>query len=229
MDVIIVLTALAAFWVYPAVCFQCIAKKAGIGYGWLAWIPIANLYLICRLAQMPVWWMALCLIPYLGAIFLLVLLCQIPKRLGITGPQRFLIIVPAVNFFYLGWLAFRAEASSGTATNSQEGILKTVGIVAVCFLVFAGLVGAVRLQAGGKAREKAISYECAHNLRAIQNAKDMWAIEFNAKNGAVMPSNIMGQYLKEVPVCKAGGVYSYNPVGVEPTCSVHTKPAEGQP
>lgn len=65
--------------------------------------------LVCRIGGQSGWWVLLCLIPYLGAIVALLLMLQLPKALGLTSAQRFLIVVPLVNFIYLGYLAFRNE------------------------------------------------------------------------------------------------------------------------
>jgi hypothetical protein len=104
-----------ALVLYPGFCFFRIARKSNTEPAWLAWIPIANLYLICKLGNMPWWWMLLCFIPFAGPIIALVLLSQVPKCLGVTDASRFLIIIPFVNFFYIGHLAFRTEPGAATA------------------------------------------------------------------------------------------------------------------
>jgi len=48
-----------AAYVWFALCLHIIAKKADTRHPWLAWIPIANLYLMCRVAGKPVWWIAI--------------------------------------------------------------------------------------------------------------------------------------------------------------------------
>ena len=96
-------------WIYPAICFQRIAQKSNTEPSWLVWVPIASLYLLCKLARTSGWWMLLCIISYIGAIFTLILLSRVPKCLGVNDGSRFLIIVPVVNFIYLGYLAFRQE------------------------------------------------------------------------------------------------------------------------
>ena len=110
-EIILWITVPVLFYIYPAICFQRIARKSQTEPSWLAWIPLANLYLICRLARTPWWWILLCFIPLVGAFFCLMMLSRVPRVLGVTGLERFFIIVPLVNFVYLGYLAFRQETT----------------------------------------------------------------------------------------------------------------------
>lgn len=113
--VLTILTAAGLLWVYPAVCISRIAAKVGTTGRWMAWIPILNMVLVCRIGGLSGWWVLLCLIPYVGVIVALLLMLQLPKALGVTTAARFLIVVPLVNFVYLGYLAFREDPTqSGT-------------------------------------------------------------------------------------------------------------------
>jgi hypothetical protein len=63
---------------------------------------------------------------------------------------------------------------------------------------------------------------CINNLRQIDAAKNQWALE-NSKTTADVPSlNDITPYLKDgiFPACPAGGLYSINACGEQPTCSV---------
>jgi hypothetical protein len=108
-DILGTLVVLTIFWIYPSLCIWLIAQKTKAEFRWMAWIPILNLYLVCRIGGQSGWWVLLCLIPYVGGIVAMLLLLQLPKALGITNATRFLVVVPLVNFIYLGYLAFRAE------------------------------------------------------------------------------------------------------------------------
>jgi hypothetical protein len=101
-------------WVYPGFCLWAIAEKVDATHRWMAWIPILNLTLVCRIGEISQLWVLLFLIfsyfhSLLGLGVVLFLLLQIPKALGIMDPSRFLIIIPILNLVYLGWLAFRKE------------------------------------------------------------------------------------------------------------------------
>jgi len=107
----VILIVLGLAYIWTAVCLQRIAQKAQAERSWLAWVPVGNLFLMCRLASTSPWWVLLCLIPYVGFLFSIILACRVPRALGITGGSRFLMIVPLVNLLYLGYLAFRQEPS----------------------------------------------------------------------------------------------------------------------
>jgi hypothetical protein len=109
MSGLMICLILVVIWVYTSFCFQRIAQKSKTDMDWLAWVPIANTYLMCKMTRTSGWWVLLICVPYIGMIFLLILLSRVPKCLGIKGASRFLILVPFFNFIYLGYLAFRKE------------------------------------------------------------------------------------------------------------------------
>jgi hypothetical protein len=113
---LVVILILGLVWIYPALCFWLIARKVGVEYGWMAWIPVLQLYLLCRLSGKSGLWVLLCLIPFVGFIFILVLLWKLPAALGVKSGARFLIIVPFINLIYLGYLAFRTEPRAASAS-----------------------------------------------------------------------------------------------------------------
>lgn len=98
-------------WIYIAICIYIIATKVGAVNRWMAWVPILNLVLVCRIGGESPWWVLLCLIPYVGAVVAMLLMLQLPRVLGEKGAMRFLIVIPLVNLFYLGYLAFRQETT----------------------------------------------------------------------------------------------------------------------
>jgi hypothetical protein len=100
---------LGIFWAYPCLCIWRIARKTNTADSWMAWIPLLNLYLVCRIGGESGAWVLACLIPYVGIIVALLLLVQLPKALGVKGGEKYLVVVPLVNYIYLGYLAFRRE------------------------------------------------------------------------------------------------------------------------
>jgi len=93
-------------YIYAAICLQKIAEKTNTPNGWLAWIPIANIYLMCMIAGKAWWWLLLCLIPYVNIIFIIILWWKIAEARGKPGWWGLLLIVPIVNFVIMGMLAF---------------------------------------------------------------------------------------------------------------------------
>lgn len=74
-----------------------------------------------------------------------------------------------------------------------------------------------------RTRKVAFARTCSNNLRIIEAAKQVWGVE-NGKKPTDVPteSDLVGPnlYLKQMPVCPAGGVYSINSIGEYPTCSI---------
>jgi len=94
------------FYVYFALCLQMIAKKTGTPNGWLAWIPIANVFLMIMVAAKPLWWFILCLIPLVNIVIAIILWMKISERRGKPSWLGILMIVPVANFIVSGYLAF---------------------------------------------------------------------------------------------------------------------------
>jgi TolA-binding protein len=63
---------------------------------------------------------------------------------------------------------------------------------------------------------------CINNLRMIEGAKQQWALEKQKPQGALLIAADLAPYLKTnvLPTCPAGGVYTINPVGYAPLCSI---------
>jgi predicted RNase H-like nuclease (RuvC/YqgF family) len=69
-------------------------------------------------------------------------------------------------------------------------------------------------------REDQQAFECINNLREIDGAKQMWALENRRSADALPTAADIAPYLKTMPLCAAGGAYTINPVNVPPTCSI---------
>jgi hypothetical protein len=63
---------------------------------------------------------------------------------------------------------------------------------------------------------------CIGNLKQMDAAKESWALENKLKKGDAVDVRGVCQYLKngQLPPCPKQGVYSLNPVGSVPTCSL---------
>ncbi len=57
-----------AVYVWLALTLYIIANKTDTRTSWLAWIPIANLYLMCKVAGMSGWWTILFFIPLVNIV-----------------------------------------------------------------------------------------------------------------------------------------------------------------
>jgi hypothetical protein len=95
-----------AVYVYYAFSLTTIAGKTETGGGWMAWVPILNLLLMCRIAGRPGWWLVLMLIPLVNIVILLMLWMAIAEARGFASWWGIMMIVPFVNVIVPGYLAF---------------------------------------------------------------------------------------------------------------------------
>ena len=74
----------------------------------------------------------------------------------------------------------------------------------------------------GQSPEQAQANACMNNLRLIDGAKAQWALEHQKRAGTLLTAADLAPYLRTnaVPACPAGGVYTLNPVGLAPLCSM---------
>ena len=93
-------------YVYFALALQTIAKKTNTENPWLAWIPIVNIILWLNVAKKPIWWIILCLIPFVNIIIFIIVWMAIAEARGKPSWWGILMIVPFVNFIVPGYLAW---------------------------------------------------------------------------------------------------------------------------
>ena len=86
-----------------------------------------------------------------------------------------------------------------------------------------GLLAAVAIPNLVKARKSAQKQACITNLKNIDGAKSIWALEMK-KTDTDVPSeaDLFGpnKNLDKKPECPAGGTYELHSVAEKPTCSV---------
>jgi len=95
-----------AIYVWMAICLQIIANKTNTPNSWLAWVPIANFYLMCKIASKPGWWTILFFIPIVNIIFTIIVWMGIAGARGKASWLGVLMIIPVVNLVIPGILAF---------------------------------------------------------------------------------------------------------------------------
>jgi len=110
---IVALVVFAIFYVYMALALMAIAKKTKTPNGWLAWIPIANIYLMTKIGKVPAWTMLGLLalfLPFVGGIVIMALnvywwwkIAEARDRAGWLG---LLMLVPVANVIIPGYLAW---------------------------------------------------------------------------------------------------------------------------
>jgi prepilin-type N-terminal cleavage/methylation domain-containing protein len=86
-----------------------------------------------------------------------------------------------------------------------------------------GVLAAVAIPNLIKARKSSAKQACIGNLKAIEGAKAVWALE-NKKNDADVPSDgdLFGadKTISRKPECPGGGTYDIRSVAERPTCTV---------
>ena len=92
------------FWL--ALCLYTIANKTRTPDAGLAWIPIANIYLMCKIASRSGWWTILFFIPLLNVVILIIIWMDIAKARNQSPFLGILMIVPIANLVIPGVLAF---------------------------------------------------------------------------------------------------------------------------
>ena len=95
-----------AFYVWFALCLYMIAKKTNTPNEWLAWIPIANFYLMCKIAGKPGWWMVFFFIPIVNIVFITIVWWAICEARHKPGWLALIMLIPGANLVIPGILAF---------------------------------------------------------------------------------------------------------------------------
>jgi len=93
-------------YLWVAFCLQQIASKTDIPNGWLAWIPIANLYLLCKIAGRSGWWTLAFFVPLLNIVIVVMWWWSIAEKRNKPGWLGILMIIPVVSLIVVGILAF---------------------------------------------------------------------------------------------------------------------------
>ncbi len=128
----VIIIACLIFYIYSAVCLQAIARKTDTQNGWMAWIPIANLFLACKIGNVRYVWLLLLLtgfVPILGAflapicdLFLFGFIWfRIALARGKEGWIGVITIIPVVGLFTMGYLAFSKKEGAAPAPNIGGG------------------------------------------------------------------------------------------------------------
>jgi prepilin-type N-terminal cleavage/methylation domain-containing protein len=84
-----------------------------------------------------------------------------------------------------------------------------------------GLLAAIAIPNFVKAREKAQMEACIANLRQIEGAVQVWAVDMSQPDTATPTWNDLApNYIRTQPTCKGGGVYTIGAVNARPTCNI---------
>jgi competence protein ComGC len=145
--------------------------------------------------------------------------------LGILSLTCFWLLsaIPAV---ICGHLAYsRIKRSGGTLEGSGLALGGLItGYISIALSIFMiPLLAAIAIPNLVKAREVAQMNACRNNLRQIEGAKQVWALEHKKEQTDSPTAEDLSAYVKNgfhSLMCPAGGTYSINAVNESPTCSI---------
>jgi hypothetical protein len=104
-----------------------------------------------------------------------------------------------------------------TVGNGSQSYASTA-LLAPAFAV--GMISAIAIPNFVKARTTSQSNVCINNLRMLDAAKQQWALEKSKLSADVPVMDDLKPYLRQTPVCPAGGTYTLNAVDQPPGCSI---------
>jgi hypothetical protein len=93
-------------YIYVSLALQTIATKTSTQNGWLAWIPIVNIFLMLDIAKKPLWWFILFLIPLVNIVMAVIVWMGIAEARHKPNWWGILTIVPIANLIVPGYLAW---------------------------------------------------------------------------------------------------------------------------
>ncbi len=94
------------FYIVETVPVYVIAKRCGHEYAWLAFVPLANLWLLCDMADLEMWFLIVWLVPYVNILFLAWIWWRIAENTNKPGYIGLLMVVPLLNLLVGYYIAF---------------------------------------------------------------------------------------------------------------------------
>jgi hypothetical protein len=93
-------------YVFFAYCLVTLGKKLGDNRAWWGWVPILQVLLMLRLAQLTYWWFLALIVPIVNVVVAIWVWIRIAKKRAKPAWVGALMILPGVDLFVLAYLAF---------------------------------------------------------------------------------------------------------------------------
>ena len=133
-----------------------------------------------------------------------------------------LFAIPAVICGHMAYSRIKRSAGALSGEGLALGGLIT-GYLSLALIPLIGIMAAIAIPNFVKARTTAQRIVCINNLRQIDDAKQQWATQNKKETTDTPTAQELDAYLHRsftTLKCPAGGVYTINPVGEKPTCSI---------
>ena len=119
----------------------------------------------------------------------------------------------------------KIKQSGGGLTGAGMAMTGLVtGYLSILWIVVIGMLAAIAIPNLVRAQTQAKYSTCQNNLRVIQGAKNVWALE-KKKTPDALPTDdeLFGasKVVNEKPTCPDGGIYTLNTAQESPSCSEH--------
>ena len=106
-----------AMYVYSALCLQIIARKTNTEHGWLAWIPFANFFLMCKIAGRPRWWLVFFFIPIANIVFMVIVWMGITEARNRNGWLGLLML--CIPLYFMNKLTSKSNRGSSNGSSTE--------------------------------------------------------------------------------------------------------------
>jgi hypothetical protein len=137
-----------------------------------------------------------------------------------VGP---LFAIPAVICGHMGYSRVRRSGGMLKGEGIALGGLITGYVTLALALFWIPMMAAVAIPNFVRAREAAQKTMCLNNLRRMDGAKQVWALQNNKDTNSTPTMQELTPFLKgniATLKCPAGGTYAINRVGVPPSCTI---------
>jgi hypothetical protein len=95
-----------AYYVVTAISLQKFASRTGTTQGWMAWVPILNVFLYVRVCGRSGWEGILMFVPLVNVVYGIAVAIWLPRTVGRSGWWALGLLIPPVNVFAMPYLAF---------------------------------------------------------------------------------------------------------------------------